>query len=143
MSSSGNRLKILDELKVSTRMKVSALWISLMFLFIYVDHFALFMPGVLEDIAGGKMRSFKVSQGSLLAGMALMVIPSLMIFLTVALKSAASRWTNIVVVIVYLAVVIANVVGETWAFYIGASAVEIALLLVVAWYAWRWPKNEG
>ena len=89
------------------------------------------------------MGPFEVSQGSLLAGMALMVIPSLMIFLTIALKAAASRWTNIVVIILYLAVVIANMVGETWAFYIGASVVEIALLLLAVFYAWRWPRKES
>ena len=134
---------VLNELKASTRIKLCTLWIAVMFLFIYVDHFALFIPGVLGDITEGKMGPFEVSQGSLLAGMALMVIPSLMIFLTIALKAAASRWTNIVVIILYLAVVIANMVGETWAFYIGASVVEIALLLLAVFYAWRWPRKES
>jgi hypothetical protein len=102
-----------------------------MLLYLYVDHFALFIPGVLEDVLVGKMGPFPTTQGSLLAAMALMTIPILMVFLSPALPAKANRWTNVVVGILYTVVVIGNIVGESWAFYLFGSIVEVALLALV------------
>lgn len=132
--------RLLEEMRVNVRVKISALWAAVMFLFIYVDHFALFIPGVLADATGGNVGGFEVSQGTLVAGMLLMVIPSLMIFLTVVLNPRASRWANIIIAIVYIGVVIANVIGESWAYYIGASVIEAVLLGVIVVYAWKWQR---
>jgi hypothetical protein len=32
-------------------------------------------------------------------------------------------------------------IGETWVYYISMSVAEIALLLLIVWYAWTWPKT--
>jgi hypothetical protein len=42
-------MKKLDEQKVNVRVKLAALWTSFMFLYIYVDYFALYMPKKIED----------------------------------------------------------------------------------------------
>jgi hypothetical protein len=136
----GNRTPILKNVEINVKAKLAALWVTVMLLYLYVDHFALFIPGVLEDVIAGKMGPFPTTQGSLLAAMALMTIPSLMVFLSLALKARAVRWTNIVVGILYIVVVIGNVVGESWAFYWLGSIVEIVLLALVIWYAWRGPR---
>jgi hypothetical protein len=81
-----------------------------------------------------------VAQGSLLAAMVLMTIPSLMVFLSRALPARAKRWTNVAVGILYIVVVVGNVVGESWAFYLFGSVVEIVLLALVVRYAWKSPK---
>ena len=134
---------MLKDYKIDIKMKLSALWITVMFLYIYVDHFALFMPGVLEDMIAGKMGPFATTQGSLLSAMTLMMIPSLMIFLSLALKAKANRWTNIVVGVLYILVVIGNVIGEFWAYYLLASVVEIVLLGLIVWHAWKWPTRQA
>ena len=36
---------------------------TLMFLYIYVDHFALSIPGVLEDAIAGEVGGFRVTPG--------------------------------------------------------------------------------
>jgi hypothetical protein len=131
----------LRDAKIDVKLKIAALWVAVMFLYIYVDHFALFMPGVLEDMLAGRMGPFPTTQGSLLSAMALMTIPSLMIFMSLLLKAKANRWTNIVVGILYIVVVVGNTVGESWAFYIFGSVVEVVLLVLVVWYAWRWPRQ--
>ncbi len=82
-----------------------------MFLFIYVDHFALYMPEVIENAIAGKMGPFPTTQVSLLAAMILMTIPSLMIFLSLALKAKANRWTNIIVGLIFIMVVLVNAIG--------------------------------
>jgi hypothetical protein len=91
----------------------------------------------------GKMGPLAVTQGSLLSAMVLMAIPSLMIVLSLVLKAKANRWTNIVVGILYILVVIGNTVGESWVFYILGSIVEVVLLALVVWYAFKWPGQGG
>ncbi len=73
----------------------------------------------------------------------MMMMPSLMIFLSLTLKAKANRWTNIIVGILQIVVLIGALIGETWVYYIFATVVEVVLLLLVIWYAWTWPKQEG
>jgi len=72
-----------------------------------------------------------------------MTIPSLMVFLSLILKAKANRWTNIIVGIFEIVFVLGNLIGESWAYYIFGSIVEVVLLLLIVWYAWKWPKEEG
>jgi len=113
-----------------------------MLLYLYVDHFALFIPGVIADISAGQMGLVPATQGSLLAAMVLMTIPCLMVVLSLILKAKANRWINIVVAGLYIVVVIGNVIGESWAFYLFGSVVEVALLALVIGYAIRWPAQS-
>lgn len=143
MDTKGSGSLPLQDTSVSLKLKLSALWAALMFLYIYVDHFALSIPGVLEDAIAGEVGGFRVTQGWLVAAMALMTIPSLMIPLSVLLTAKASRWLNIIAGVVYALVVVGNTVGESWLYYIGASVVELVLLALIVWHAWRWPKLEA
>src|SRR5437763_13588307 len=71
-----------------------------------------------------------------------MTIPSLMVFLSLALPARANRWTNIVVAALYVPISIGNVIGEAWVLYFWfAVLVEVALLAVVIPYAWTWPTT--
>jgi hypothetical protein len=38
---------------------------------------------------------------------------------------------------------VASAIGETDAYYVFLSAAEVALLLLIVWYAWTWPRREG
>jgi hypothetical protein len=133
----------MQDLKVNVKIKLSALWATAMFLYIYVDYFYLYVPGGLEKIIAGKMGPFQTNQVALLAALTLMMIPSLMIILSLTLPPKANRWTNIIVGILKTVVVIGAAIGESWAFYIFGSIVEVVLTLLVVWYAWKWPKQEG
>lgn len=142
MVTSSRRSLSLQDTSVTVKVKLSALWAALMFLYIYVDHFALFLPGVLEDAAAGTVGGFQVTQAWLVVAMALMAIPSLMIPLSLLLRAKASRWTNIIAGVVYALVVIGNTFGESWIYYIGASVVELVVLALIVWQAWRWPRLD-
>ena len=143
MNSNKKTARILQDVKVNVKWKLSALWAASMFLYIYVDYFYLYVPGTLEEIIAGKMGPFPTNQIMLLAALTLMMIPSLMIFLSLALKAKWNRWTNIIVGILKIVVLVAAVIGESWAFYIFATIVELVLLSLIIWYAWTWPKQEG
>ena len=143
MNSNRKTATILEDVKINVKIKLSALWVAVMFLYIYVDHFALFRPGVIENVIAGEIAGFQITQVFLLASMTLMTIPILMIFLSLTLKAKANRWTNIIVGIFEVFILIVFVIGESWAFYIFGTIVEVVLLSLIVWYAWKWPKQEA
>ena len=71
------------------------------------------------------------------------MIPSLMVFLSLALPAKVNRWTNIIVAILYIIIAIGNPIGESWAYIYFGSIVEVVLLSLIVGYAWKWPKQEG
>jgi hypothetical protein len=129
--------------KVNVRIKLAALWITLLLIYIYVDIFGFYKPGIIEDILAGKVWEFEISQAWALGALVLMMIPSLMVFLSMILKAGVNRWVNIIVAILYIVVGIGTTIGETWAFYIVGHVVGIGLLLIIIWTALRWPKQEA
>jgi len=141
MNSNKKTAGILEDVKINVKIKLAALWVASAFLFIYVDYFGLFKPGIIEQIIAGEVAGIQISQVFLLAAMTLMTIPSLMIFLSLTLKAKANRWTNIIVGIIHIVIVLRFAIGESWAFYILGTIVEVVLLSLIVWYAWKWPKK--
>jgi hypothetical protein len=134
---------ILEDVNVNVKTKLSILWATVMFIYIYVDIFRFFQPGELENILAGKVWIFEITQTWALSAMIMMTIPSLMVFLSLTLKAKANRWTNIIMGILHIAIAIGNVIGETWAYYIFGGVVEVVLLSLIVWNAWKWPKQEA
>ena len=133
----------LEDVKVHVKLKLAGLWASFMFMYVYVDVIGFFKPGFIENILAGFMWEFEITQTLLVGALALVTIPSLMVFLSLALPARANRWTNIVVAALYVPVSIFNVIGEAWVFYFwSAVIVEVALLALVIRYAWTWPAAE-
>lgn len=133
----------LKDIEVNVKLKLAALWSSLMFLYIYVDYFHLYMPGSIKEIMAGKMFVFDITQVALLIGLASVTIPALMIFLSVALSAKANRWTNIIVAAVYIPFTLFNLAGEAWVHMVFGAVVEVVLLYLIISYAWKWPKQEA
>jgi hypothetical protein len=126
---------------VNVRVKISALWTSMLFVFAYVDLFSLYRPDFRADLEAGEIGGFTINQSFLLGTTAYVVIPSLMVFLALILRPRVSRIANIVLGIIYALTIIAGAIGE-WNFYILGSAVEVALLAAIVYYAWNWPKER-
>jgi hypothetical protein len=135
--------KNLDEQRVNVRIKLAALWTSFMFLYIYVDYFALYMPGKIAGILDGRVFTFDITQGFIFTAFFLAVIPMLMIFLSVVLKAGASRLTNIIVATILIPYMLFNLAGEAWPHMIFAAVVEVALLVLIIRYAKTWPALQG
>jgi len=133
----------MEDIKVSLKPKLAALWASFMFLYIYVDYFALYMPGKLQGILAGKIFVFDISYVFLLIALISVTIPALMIYLSVALPAKVNRWANIIIAAVYIPYTLFNLAGETWAHMVFGAAVEVVLLLLIIRYAWKWPKQES
>ena len=145
MNSKIKTARVLEDVKVNVKWKISALWVATMFLFIYVDYFGLFVPGVMEKIVEGEVAhtGIQITQVFLLGSAILMMVPAVMIFLSLVLKPKVNRWANITVGILYAGFVIVFMIGDGWAYYYFYSIVEIVMILLIVWNALKWPKQEA
>jgi len=126
---------------IDVKIKLAALWTSVMFCYVYGDIFWFYKPGKLDEMLAGKMPPFShVTQGVLLTTSVSMAIPALMIFLSVALKAKAGRWLNVVMGALY-AVFVAVTMPGAWSFYLFFGSLDILLTLLIVWNAWRWPRQ--
>lgn len=132
----------LEDIKVSLKLKLAALWASLMFVIIYIDYFALYMPNTMEDILKGRVFVFDITQGFLLAALTMVTIPALMIFLSVALPAKINRWVNISIAVVNIPLMLFNLTGEAWIHMVFGAVVEVVLLCLIIRHAWKWPRIE-
>ncbi len=130
-----------QECKVNVRIKISALWASMLFVFAYVDIFSLYRPDFRADIEAGEVAGFTIGQGFLLGTTLYILIPSLMVFLALVLRPRINRIANISLGILYALTIIGASIGE-WSYWILGSAVELGLLAAIAYYAWTWPKQS-
>ena|SRR5579859_2015949 len=129
-------------MNIHVKLKMSALWASVMFCYIYADYFGLYVPGVLQSMLAGKMGPLgPVTQGVLLGTSVMLVIPSVMVTLALILKPNLNRWLNIIVGVLYTSIILITMWG--WDFLILYGIIEIALTCLVVWYAWTWPKQEA
>jgi hypothetical protein len=129
---------------VPVRAKLAAAWTSFMFLYIYVDFFALYKPGVIDDILAGVVFEFQISQTLLTVFLAAIAVPSLMIVLSVILPARANRVINLVVASVYIPFSMFNAVGESWMYFYGLGVVlEVIVLAVILRSAWTWPRTSS
>jgi Family of unknown function (DUF6326) len=125
---------------VNVRIKISALWTSMLFVFAYVDLFSLYRADVRADLEAGEVGGFTVNQSFLLGTTVYVVIPSLMVFCALILRPRVNRIANMALAIIYALTIIAAAIGE-WNYYIVGSAIEVALLAALVYYAWTWPKE--
>jgi len=142
MNSETKSATILEDMKINVKIKLSALWVTVNLLYLYVDVYSYYKPGIIEKIMAGEVAftGIEVTQAFLLVVIILMTIPSIMVFLSLILPAKANRWTNIIVGIFEIIFVIGATIGETWAYYIFGSIVEVVLLSLIVWYAWKWSK---
>jgi hypothetical protein len=122
-----------------TRIKLSALWISLMLTYLLGDVLRIFAG----DFVGGEVGGMEVGQGLYLGLAALMVIPVVMVFLSLVLKYAANRWANIILAIFFF---VFNVIGlPTYPSLYDQFLIVVGLLfnLATVWVAWRWRVTEA
>jgi hypothetical protein len=109
-----------------------------------VDYFALYKPGVIDDILAGVVWEFQISQTLLTVFLALLAVPILMIVLSVILPARANRVINLAVASVYVPVSAFNAVGESWTVFYGLSiGLEVLLLAFILRYAWTWPRRTA
>ncbi len=126
--------------RIDVRLRISALWIAVLFIFTYVDLFSLYRPDFRADLEDEKVFAFDVSQAFLFFVTLYIIIPSLMVYLTLVMRRHLSRIVNIAAAAIYGVTIVGSAVGE-WNYFILGSVVEAILLAVVVHHAWTWPEN--
>jgi len=134
--------RILEDVKINVKLKISALWVTVMLLFAYGDIFGYFRTGFIENVIAGTVAGMQINQEFLMGTSIYITIPCLMVFLSLVLKPTVNRWANLVLGILYPVTILLSCLGEIWANYIFLSILECVLLLMIVWYAWKWPKQE-
>ena len=131
----------LEDLRMPVQAKLAAAWTSFMFLYIYVDYFTLYKPGVIHDMLVGRVWEFDISQ---VVGLSLMAVPILMVFLSMTLPARANRLMNLIVAPIYVVVSALNALGESWTYFYGLSiGLEVLLLAFILRSAWTWPRRTA
>lgn len=133
----------LDDRQVPVQAKLAAAWTSFMFLYIYVDLFNLYKPGVVDGILNGLIWKFDVSSTLLTIFLVSVAIPALMVVLSMTLPARVNRATNLVVASLLIPYSMFNAAGATWewaAFYGISIGLEVLLLAFILRATWTWPR---
>ncbi|MBI2590460.1 MAG: hypothetical protein HYW33_01065 [Candidatus Blackburnbacteria bacterium] len=138
-------MKMLEDTKIDVKLKLSALWITMLFVFAYVDIFTVYRADFVKEILSENISGMKVSQAFLMFTTVYILIPSLMVFLSLVLKPTINRWTNIVVALLYAVSILyfAISIPNPWIYYNFSGVIDVILLLLIVCFAWKWPVKRS
>ena len=145
MNTNKETARILEDVKINVKIKLSALWVSVMLCYAYGDILGFMKPGALDHYMQGIGATGAPMTQVMLLGIAIfMAIPSVMVFLSLTLKPKANRWANIILGIIYTcAVPLTLLTPGISAYYLFLTIVEVVLTALIVWYAWKWPKQKA
>ena len=134
----------LHDAKLDVKVVLSGLWISMLLVFAYVDIFGFWRADVINGaLAGTVPAGVEINQTFLVLTTVYILIPSLMVIVSLLAPARVNRKTNIAVSLIYLASVVASMIGETWIYFILGSVIQAMLLLAIARAAWTWPRHPA
>jgi len=138
--------KSLINYNVNIKIKLAALWTVLMFLYVYADFFQLMTPNKLEKMIALQTPMGPTSPEILIIFSVILIIPSLMIFLSVFLNAQINKWLNICISFLYASMsilIIISSLGSEWhTFYILFNFIEVFVFAMIIYQAWNWSKVE-
>jgi len=145
MNSNKKTARILEDVKINVKMKLSALWVALVFFYAYNDVISFFRQDTIEGVLSGGIGGAIVTPTFLFAMAILLAIPIFMLVLSLALPARVNRRTNIIVGIFHAVVLLATLLvpGELWAHYALYMIFEAVFIALIVWTAWRWPRQEA
>lgn len=131
-----------EDFKINVRLQLSALWASVMFLYIYGDYFELYVPGKAAGLLNGQ--NMLNTPYKLLFATISLALPSLLIFLSLMITPKWNRVLNISIgafLTLFTLLVGASSLSEWRIFYVMLALLESIITSIIIWKAWRWPKN--
>jgi hypothetical protein len=122
------------------RIVLSGLWVTMLFVFAYVDIFGFWRADVVNGALAGEVPGpgFTIGQAFLALTTLYILVPSLMVAGSLLLPWRSNRIANLVVPVVYILTIAGSMVGESWIYYQLGSVVEMVLLVVIVRTAGRW-----
>lgn len=118
----------------TTKVKISTLWIVVMFNIAFADIVGFIHPGTLEKIIEGNF-GFPVTPEILLLFSVFLEIPIAMIFLSLVLSDRTSRWLNTFAV-AFTTLFVVGGGSATYSYCFFATA-EIVCMLAILSFVWK------
>jgi len=113
---------------------LSASWVALMLTYLLGDVLRIYSG----DFKAGEIGGMKMTQNLWLGVAVLMVIPVVMVFLSLTLNYAVSRWANIIVAIFFFGFNVIGLPNYPSAYDRFLIIVGLAFNVLTVWYAWQW-----
>lgn len=124
------------------RVKLSAAWTSVMFMYAYADLLGFYDKTLLESILRGQMPMFGPITPELRLGIAVMMsVPSLMVFLCIAAPRNIAIWSNMAFGTVYALIILATLIYAP-VYYKYFGLIEASLTVYIARTAYKWSPLE-
>jgi hypothetical protein len=141
MSSINSTKTVFEDFQINVKLKISALWIAVMFCYVYGDYIQIYVPGILAKAM--EVNATTETQMQFFSVALLMAMPSVMIFFTLVIKPKINRWMNMILSTLYIIILVATNLTETWVFYLFLTAIEVLISVAIVWYAWKWTTLEA
>ena len=107
----------------------------------------LVIPGVIDEIRAGEVVGMQAGPELLLVmAVTYFWVPLVMAVLSITLKDKANRWANIILGIFYAGFILfeltMNITTVAYPYVILMDTSAIVVVALIAWYAYKWPKQE-
>jgi hypothetical protein len=122
---------------IDPRIKLSLLWIFVILNMAYADILSLMDAG---SIIRGIMAGNPLPAGGLLAGAIVMEASIAMVILPWILSYRVNRWVSTILGVFMIWQI---VIGGHGLFYLFFAAVEVACILLIIWFTWKWRDPEA
>jgi hypothetical protein len=122
------------------RMRLSTLWIVVMFNMVFADVLSFIKPGALQELWAGQA-GVQITPALLLVFALLLEIPIAMIVLSRILKPEANRWANTAAAVTTTLFVAGG--GSLELHYIFFATVEVVCMALIVRSVWRRPSSES
>jgi len=121
---------------IDPKVKLSLLWIFVVLNMAYADILSLMDPTspIREVMAGAPLPA-----GGLVVGAILMETSIAMVILSWILNYKVNRWVNIIIGALNILYVVRGGHGPYYVFF---ATVEVACMLLIIWFAWKWTNPE-
>lgn len=121
---------------IDPRIKLSLLWVFVALNMAYADLLSLMDA---TSPIRGIMAGAPMPAGGLLAGAILMETGIVMVILPWLLSYKVNRWVTVVAGALNILAVVTGGHGLYYAFF---ATVEVACMLLIIWFAWKWTNSE-
>ena len=137
MNTNKKTARIIEDVQI----KLSALWVALMFVWQQGDALRLYSG----DAIGGVVDTGNMMSPEMLWMISAiwMTIPVVMLFLSLTLNYPVNRWANIIVGIFFVVINLVGLSAYPWGYDKFLIIVGLVFNVLIVWYAWKWPKQEA
>ncbi len=122
--------------------RISMLWVILA-----ANFSAYLFLNLMESSTRKELLESQTNEATMARIAFLFFLPFVLAWLSQTLSGSAIRWTNLILGVLFVVGFVFEAIASFNAGRPGAITADIGLALVVclliAWYAWKWPKQEG